>query len=717
MKTGTRLFSILLALLLALSCGGTREAQAAVASCANGHNWSGWQGIGATCTEAGWQERFCYNCGTKERQTLPALGHSWNGGAVTAQPSCTSGGTRTYTCTRCGATRSEGIGALGHSYGGVQVTKPSTCATMGESFQVCSRCGDRITHVMPKNENHTWDEGVITKEPEGFTPGEKTYTCTLCGATRTEPVDPTGGVFSKLNSSLRNIPPSSGNTVADDLRIVTQPAGGFIPHGGFLELSVEAAGGEEPYDYEWWYEPDLLQLGKSASAIVQMGSALGQSITETIQQDRNNLKPATIVSSAEWVKSHGLESLASGVMEKNSAETLQMEAVPFNPMAKRIGSFTSPEINASNPGTYWCVVYDHNRQHVTSNRVEVKEGLYIAVQPESQNIWGLNSVTLTCRAGGGSGEYSYSWYGEDGIMGTVLEDGPSFTTNQPGTYVCYAVDFNTAEMVESDTVQVYSDEATQVDLYPVITLQPSDVMLDYREDGEYKVTFTCEAISPLTGDDANLDYEWEIYDTEGWRYAGITYKMLPFSKVQPGTTCRCKVVDRTTGKYVCSAPAKVRIKLAVAEIDVRYDISETQNGTGRCLLDARIVGGAPGYDIMVFRVTELETQYVGSDNEIHTSRVSYSNTLMSLHSDTGVLKNRFLQWGNCYYNHYENRDWEAMTKPGNDAVLRDLRLYQFYLRVRDSEGQEAVSEIVKVPAQGKSYDKYGGSDATITFDW
>ena len=94
MKTGTRLFSILLALLLVLSCGGTREAQAAVASCANGHNWSGWQGIGATCTEAGWQERFCYNCGTKERQTLPALGHSWNGGAVTAQASCTSGGPR-----------------------------------------------------------------------------------------------------------------------------------------------------------------------------------------------------------------------------------------------------------------------------------------------------------------------------------------------------------------------------------------------------------------------------------------------------------------------------------------------------------------------------------------------------------------------------------------------------------------------------------------------
>ena len=176
MKTGTRLFSILLALLLALSCGGTREAHAAVASCANGHNWSGWQGIGATCTEAGWQERICYNCGTKERQTLPALGHSWNGGTVTAQASCTSGGTRTYTCTRCGATRSEGIGALGHSYGGVQVTKPSTCATMGESFQVCSRCGDRITHVMPKNENHSWDEGVITREPEGFTPGEKTYT-------------------------------------------------------------------------------------------------------------------------------------------------------------------------------------------------------------------------------------------------------------------------------------------------------------------------------------------------------------------------------------------------------------------------------------------------------------------------------------------------------------------------------------------------------------
>lgn len=39
---------------------------------------------------------------------------------------------------------------------------------------------------------HTWNEGVITKEPGEYTDGEKTYTCTKCGATKTEPIGALG---------------------------------------------------------------------------------------------------------------------------------------------------------------------------------------------------------------------------------------------------------------------------------------------------------------------------------------------------------------------------------------------------------------------------------------------------------------------------------------------------------------------------------------------
>ena len=40
--------------------------------------------------------------------------------------------------------------------------------------------------------DHAWDEGVVTTEPTCTQDGVKTYTCTLCGETRTEPVPATG---------------------------------------------------------------------------------------------------------------------------------------------------------------------------------------------------------------------------------------------------------------------------------------------------------------------------------------------------------------------------------------------------------------------------------------------------------------------------------------------------------------------------------------------
>ena len=419
MKTGKRILSILLtALLLALSLA--TAAQADADPCAGGHDWSGWrQSQAATCDSPGSQERVCNRCYTRETQTIPALGHSWNGGAVTAQPSCTSGGTRVYTCTRCGATRTEGIGALGHSYGGVQVTKPSTCASMGESFQVCSRCGDRVTHVMPKNENHSWDEGVITKEPDGFTPGEKTYTCTLCGATRTEEVEPVTGLFSSLNSLL-----SGGNfqnkimsnPLGDDiLHIVEQPQGGSIPHGGYTVLHVAAEGGVEPYTYEWWYEPTgLLGMGVSPSALADLVNGLGVVITGTVQQNRNNVKNATAGSTAEWLSKYiNSEGTAASSTDNTATETL--ETTPFNPLAKCLGSSASPECSAWTAGSYWCIVYDSAGHHVTSEKANVMDALYIAVQPESKNIFGTGSATLTCMAGGGSGNYFYTWYDEKNI--------------------------------------------------------------------------------------------------------------------------------------------------------------------------------------------------------------------------------------------------------------------------------------------------------------
>lgn len=93
-----------------------------------------------------------------------------------------SGGTATCTekakCAVCGAEYGD---VLGHDF------TTSWTHDDNEHWKQCSRC-DIKDDVSP----HTWDNGTITTAPTCTKAGERTYTCTECGATKTEPIDATG---------------------------------------------------------------------------------------------------------------------------------------------------------------------------------------------------------------------------------------------------------------------------------------------------------------------------------------------------------------------------------------------------------------------------------------------------------------------------------------------------------------------------------------------
>ena len=46
-------------------------------------------------------------------ESISALGHSWNNGAVTTKPTATVPGVRTYTCNTCSETKTESIAPTG----------------------------------------------------------------------------------------------------------------------------------------------------------------------------------------------------------------------------------------------------------------------------------------------------------------------------------------------------------------------------------------------------------------------------------------------------------------------------------------------------------------------------------------------------------------------------------------------------------------------------
>ena len=66
-----------------------------------------------TCTAKGYTTHTCA-CGDSYVDTyVDALGHAWDSGKVTKQPTATEAGIRTYTCTRCGETKTKTISATG----------------------------------------------------------------------------------------------------------------------------------------------------------------------------------------------------------------------------------------------------------------------------------------------------------------------------------------------------------------------------------------------------------------------------------------------------------------------------------------------------------------------------------------------------------------------------------------------------------------------------
>lgn len=114
----------------------------------------------------------------------------WDDGKITTTPTCTKTGVKQYTCTICSETKTEEIAALGHDYSSDwTIDTAAACETVGSKSHHCTRCDSKkdVTEI-PASGKHTWNNGIITKPATIAEEGVKTYTCTVCGVTRTETI-------------------------------------------------------------------------------------------------------------------------------------------------------------------------------------------------------------------------------------------------------------------------------------------------------------------------------------------------------------------------------------------------------------------------------------------------------------------------------------------------------------------------------------------------
>ena len=104
-----------------------------------------------------------------------APGHDWDEGTESTAPTCETEGEMFYTCLTCGDTRKEPVPAKGHDWGEWSKTDEKVHQRV---------CAHDATHV--EAQEHSWDEGAVTKEPTIVSKGVKTYTCPVCNGTKTE---------------------------------------------------------------------------------------------------------------------------------------------------------------------------------------------------------------------------------------------------------------------------------------------------------------------------------------------------------------------------------------------------------------------------------------------------------------------------------------------------------------------------------------------------
>lgn len=156
--------------------------------------------------------------------------HTWDAGTVTTAATCAATGEIVYTCVICNTTKTETLPKDTDNHtGGTEIRNAAeaTCGKAGYTGDTyCKGCGAVLTpgETIPATGNHTWDEGKITKAATASAEGEKTFTCGICEATKTEPIPKLAP--SKEEFRLGDVS-GDGEVTAEDARLALRAAVGL----------------------------------------------------------------------------------------------------------------------------------------------------------------------------------------------------------------------------------------------------------------------------------------------------------------------------------------------------------------------------------------------------------------------------------------------------------------------------------------------------------
>ena len=214
--------------------------------------------VEATCAREGKTAgSHCSVCNAviSEQETLPVKEHIFDNGKITKNATCTENGVKTYTCINCDETKTKIILA-GHDAVADRAVA-ATCTTPGLTVGIhCSVCDAVIKEqkVVPAT-GHSYDAGRVTKQATCSENGVKTYTCTICGETKSETIskkDHTAVIDKAVSATCTSAGKTAGshcsvcNTIITEQNVVS-PTGHSYDTGKVTKAATCTVTGVKTY--------------------------------------------------------------------------------------------------------------------------------------------------------------------------------------------------------------------------------------------------------------------------------------------------------------------------------------------------------------------------------------------------------------------------------------------------------------------------------------
>ena len=520
------------------ACGDTYTGDEVAAL---GHNEVTEKGTAATCTAEGLTDGVhCDRCGTvlTRQETIPPLGHSWDEGVVTREPTEEETGIRTYTCKTCGETKTEAISTLEHVHNYTSAVMAPTCTEKGYTTYTCT-CGDTYTgnEVAALGHNEVTDNGyAATCTEAGLTDGTHCDRCdvVLIGQ---EVLPATGHHFEDGNCS---------GCDAKSAFIKTQPKTGYARMGETVNVTVKAEG--DGLTYQWYiknaggsrYSKSSLT---SATYTANMSDKVkGRRVYCVITDQYGNSVQSKTVLLREAVSivtepktGYGKLGETVKVSVEASGDELNYQWYIKNANGSKYSksSVTGPAYSCkmsdkSKGRRVLCIITDAYGNSVQSKTVLLREAVSIVAEPKTGYAKLGKTVKVSVEASGDS--LTYQWYIKNA-------DGSKYSKSAvtSATYSCKMSDKTHGRRVYCVVTDQYGKtvrtKTVILRMAATITQQPENVSVE--EGKTAKVTF--EAV----GD--GLTYQWYIKDAGASKFSKASITKAAYS---------CTMSDRADGRQL-----------------------------------------------------------------------------------------------------------------------------------------------------------------------